>query len=59
MDMLDRYLGAVRSYLPKSLNRAQQNDIIAELEENLRAEMDDREPERGHPLTAEDEEMIL
>ena len=59
MDMLDRYLGAVRSYLPKSLSRAQQDDIIAELEENLRAEMDDREPERGHPLTAEDEETIL
>lgn len=59
MDMLDRYLGAVRSYLPKSLSRAQQNDIIAELEENLRARMDDREAELGHPLSGDEENAIL
>lgn len=59
MDMLDRYLGAVRSYLPKSLSRAQQNDIIAELEENLRVQMDDREAELGHPLSGDEENAIL
>ena len=59
MDMLDRYLGAIRSYLPKSLNRAQQDDIIAELEENLRARLDDREAELGHPLSGDEENAIL
>jgi hypothetical protein len=59
MDILDRYLGAVRSYLPKSLSLAQQDDIIAELEENLRAQMDDREAELGHPLSGDEENAIL
>lgn len=59
MDMLDRYLGAVRSYLPKSLSRAQQDDIVAELEENLRAQMDDRAAELDHPLSSDEEEAIL
>ena len=59
MDLLDRYTHTVRTYLPKSLTEAQQNDIIAELSENLRAQMDDREAELGHTLTEAEQEAIL
>lgn len=59
MDLLDRYTHAVRTYLPKSLTEAQRNDIIAELSENLRAQLDDREAERGRPLTEAEQEAIL
>lgn len=59
MDVLDRYVNAVRTYLPKSLSEAQQDDIINELAENLRAQMDDRETELGRPLTEAEQEAIL
>jgi hypothetical protein len=39
MELLDRYLQAVRFWLP----RAQQNDIIAELGDDLRSQVEDRE----------------
>lgn len=47
MDLLERYLQAVRTYLPKS----QQDDIVKELSENLRSQMDDSESELGRPLS--------
>lgn len=47
MELLDRYLQAVRKYLP--LRR--QDDIIAELRANMESQIEDRESELGRPLT--------
>jgi hypothetical protein len=55
MDLLDRYLQAVRTYLPKG----QQDDIIKELSENLRAQIEDKETEAGRPLSAEELAAML
>jgi uncharacterized membrane protein len=55
MDLLDRYLRAVKTYLP----RAQQDDIIKELSANLHAQMEDREAELGRPLTEAEQEALL
>ena len=55
MDLIDRYLHAVRTFLPKS----QQDDIIGELSDDLRAQVEDRESELGRPLTLEEQEAIV
>ncbi|HLJ47825.1 MAG TPA: hypothetical protein VKU01_17535 [Bryobacteraceae bacterium] len=55
MELLDRYLKAVRLYLP----RAHKDDIVRELCENLLAAMDDREKELGRPLAKADVQQIL
>ena len=55
MELLDRYLQAVRFFLP----RGQHDDIIRELEENLVSQMEDREEELGRPLTNEERAEIL
>ena len=55
MDMLDRYLQAVKFFLP----RKQQDDIVRELSENLIARMEDREEELGHPLDEAEQAAIL
>ena len=55
MDLLERYLQAVRTYLPKR----QQDDIIKELSENLRAQIEDREAEAGHSLSEDELAAIL
>jgi hypothetical protein len=55
MDLLDRYLQAVKFFLP----REQQDDIIRELSENLISRMDDREEELGHPLDDAEQAAIL
>jgi len=47
MELLDRYLQAVKKHLP--LRR--QDDIIAELRANLEAQLEDKEAELGRPLT--------
>ena len=47
MELLDRYLQAVRKYLP--LRR--QDDIIAELRANMESQIEDRESELGRSLT--------
>jgi len=54
MELLDRYLQAVRFWLPP----AQQNDIIAELGDDLRSQVEDRESSLGRPLN-EDELVAL
>lgn len=59
MDLLERYTHAVRTYLPKSLSEAQQDDIVNELSENIRAQMEDREAELGRSLSAAEQEQIL
>jgi hypothetical protein len=55
MDLINRYLHAVRSYLPK----AQQDDIIRELSANLASRVEDREAELGHPLSDDETADLL
>jgi hypothetical protein len=47
MDLLDRYLEAVKKHLPWQ----RQDDIIAELQANLEAQLEDKEAALGRPLT--------
>jgi hypothetical protein len=55
MELLDRYLQAVKKHLP--LKR--QDDIIAELRANMESQLEDKEEELGRPLTqAEAEEWL-
>jgi hypothetical protein len=54
MELLERYLQAVRFWLP----RKQQDDIVEELREDIRTRIEDRESSLGRPLT-EDELLAL
>ena len=54
-NLLDRYLHTVRLFLPP----AQKNDIIRELSENIRSEMEEKEAELGHPLDETEQVAIL
>ncbi len=47
MDLVDRYLQAVRFWLPKN---ARQEDLLAELGEDLRSQIEAKEEELGHSL---------
>ena len=47
MELLERYLQAVRTFLP----RKAQDDILHELSENILSQMDEREAELGRRLT--------
>jgi hypothetical protein len=53
-DLIERYLNAVKFWLPGK----QQKDILAELSEDLHAQIDDRESALGRPLN-EDELVAL
>jgi hypothetical protein len=55
MELLDRYLQAVRFWLPRN----QQDDIMAELEANIREQMEDKASELGRPLTEDEQAAIL
>jgi hypothetical protein len=55
MELLERYLQAVRFFLPQK----QQDDIVRELSENLIAQMEDREEDLGRPLTETEQADIL
>jgi hypothetical protein len=55
MELLDRYLHAVKFWLPK----AQQEDIIKELSDNILSQMEDKESELGRPLTEAEQSTIL
>ena len=55
MELLDRYLQAVRFWLPKR----QQEDIIAELSEDLHSQIEEKELEFARPLTGAEVEDIL
>lgn len=55
MELLDRYLQAVRKHLPGK----RQEDILAELRANLEAQLEDKEAERGRPLTQAEAEAWL
>lgn len=55
MPSLDRYLKDIRAHLPAD----QADDIVNELGENLRAQVEDRESELGRPLTDAELEGLL
>jgi len=55
MELLDRYLQAVEFWLPKR----QRQDIIAELSEDLRSQIEEKEAELGRKLKDEEVEAIL
>jgi hypothetical protein len=55
MELLDSYLQAVKFWLPK----AQQDDIIKELSDNILSQMEDKESELGHPLNEGEQSAIL
>ncbi len=55
MQLIEEYLKAVKSYLPA----AQREDILKELEENIRSQMEDKESELDRPLTEAEQEAIL
>lgn len=55
MEVLDRYLQAVSSWLPKG----QQEDLVAELREDLRSEIDEKERQLGRPLLEEETLEII
>jgi hypothetical protein len=52
MELLESYLRAVKRYLP----RAQSTDIIRELSDELRSQLDEKETVLGRPMT--DEEVV-
>jgi hypothetical protein len=55
MQLLDRYLNAVRFWLPVR----QKDDIVAELSEDLRSAIADEEDARGRPMTSDDLVQLL
>jgi hypothetical protein len=54
-DLIDRYLSAVKIWLPRN----QQKDILAELAEDLHSQIEDREAAIGHPLEETDVVALL
>jgi hypothetical protein len=55
MELVDRYLSAVRTFLP----RAEQEDIIRELSTNLSSQIEDRQTELGRRLSEAEIEALL
>ncbi|MGA2217207.1 MAG: hypothetical protein ABSG51_03925 [Terracidiphilus sp.] len=55
MELLDRYLQAVKRHLPWQ----RQDDIVAELRANLEAQLEEKEGELGRPLTKSEAEEWL
>ena len=55
MDLIERYLVAVRRHLPAG----QQDDIVQELGDSLRSEAEDHERATGHPLTEVEQAALL
>lgn len=55
MDLVERYLQAVRFFLPRN----QQDDIMRELSENLMSEIEDRQDELGRALDEREQVDIL
>lgn len=55
MELLDRYLHAIKFWLP----RAQQDDIIAELSEDLRSQIEEEENKLGRKLSEEEVVSVL
>jgi hypothetical protein len=55
MELLDRYLQAVKKHLPFP----RQDDIISELRANLESQLEDKEAELGRPLNKDEMEAWL
>jgi hypothetical protein len=55
MDMLEDYLRAVSRLLPK----AQREDVVAELRDEILTRIEAKESERGRPLTPDETEALL
>jgi hypothetical protein len=55
MNLVDRYLRAVRDHLP----RPQQDDIINELADSIHSKMEDQEAALGRPLVEEEQIALL
>ena len=55
MELIDRYLQAIRFWLPKK----QRNDILAELSEDLRSQIEDKETELGRKMNGGELEALL
>jgi hypothetical protein len=55
-ELVERYLQAVRFWLPKS---ARQDDLLAELGEDLRSQIESREAELGRALNEDEASAIL
>ena len=56
MELVDRYLQAVRFWLPKT---RREEELVAEFGEDLRSQLDARRSELGHPLGEADVSEIL
>ena len=55
MDLIDRYLVAVRRQLPSNL----QDDIVQELGDSLRSEAEEHEQRTGQPLSADEQAALV
>src|SRR5437879_9639459 len=55
MELLDRYLQAVKFWLPKE----QKQDILAELSEDIRSQIEEKEIELGRKLNTAEVAVIL
>ena len=55
MDLIDRYLTAVRRHLP----RPKQDDIVSELSDSLRSEVEEREHALNRPLNEAEQAALL
>src|SRR5947207_10379253 len=55
MELLDRYLMAVKMFLP----RAQQDDIIRELSEDIHSQVEAKETELGRRLTTSEQKQLI
>ena len=55
MDLIDRYLTAVRRHLP----RPKQDDIVSELSDSLRSEVEERELALNRPLNDAEQSELL
>jgi hypothetical protein len=55
-ELIDRYLQAVRFWMPRT---HRQDDLIAELGEDLRSQVEDKEAKLGHPLEKPEMAAIL
>lgn len=55
MTLVDKYLNAIKEQLP----RAQRDDVVAELADDLHSQIEDREAELGRPLDEAEQAAIL
>jgi hypothetical protein len=58
MELVDRYLDAVKGYLPQT-EKAQQDDIIAELRDSLLSRMEEAESKLGRALSVKELQALV